>query len=168
MSGGVERPTSDVGTRASFLVRRLIDRGETLSVAESCTGGWLGQAITAVPGASSCFRGGVIAYDDAVKRRVLGVSSGVLEVHGAVSAQTAEAMARGAGRLFACTWSVAITGIAGPGGGSPEKPVGTVCIAAHGPASVGRTFVFGGDREAVRRSAVAAALDLLREALDAP
>lgn len=138
-----------------------------LAVAESCTGGMLGERLTAVPGASDVFVGGVIAYSDAVKRERLGVPAELLARHGAVSGEVAEAMADGAARECLAECAVAITGIAGPGGGSSEKPVGTVWLAARVPGA--RRVVehhFPGERRDVRRRSVQAGLDLLRRLLE--
>lgn len=146
---------------------RLRRRGLTLAVAESCTGGLLGGRLTAVPGASRWFRGGVIAYDDAVKRRALKVPASVIAAHGAVSAECAAAMAAGARKATGASLGLAVTGIAGPGGARPGKPVGTVFVAASGPdqrAAVKRLSLHGG-REEVRRRSASAALNLLWEAL---
>ncbi|MFM7674945.1 MAG: competence/damage-inducible protein A [Synechococcus sp.] len=118
---------------ASVVLDRLRYRGETLAVAESCTGGGIGAALTAVPGASEVFLGGVIAYANAVKQGLLQVPEALLEAHGAVSDPVAAAMAEGARRCAGATWAIAVSGIAGPGGGSAEKPVGLVHIAVAGP-----------------------------------
>jgi PncC family amidohydrolase len=144
----------------------LYAAGETLAVAESCTGGWLGRDITSVPGASASFWGGVIAYDNSAKQNLLAVSPGTLADHGAVSEETAAEMAEGVAALSEATWSVAVTGLAGPSGGTPEKPVGTVCIAVAGPVRLSRTYRLRGDRETVRATAVARAFGLLLEAFE--
>lgn len=142
----------------------LSERGRTLAVAESCTGGGLGAALTAVPGSSNVFVGGVIAYANSVKVDLLGVSLSVLETRGAVSSETAAAMVTGVRRATGADWGVAITGIAGPGGGDPGRPVGTVWICASGPAVEStrcERHLFTGDRERIRSSSVRAALELL-------
>ena len=124
---------SDADSLASVVLALLRQRGQTLAVAESCTGGGIGAALAAVPGASDGFLGGVIAYANAVKQTVLGVPAELLERHGAVSDVVALAMAQGARQLTGATWAIAVTGIAGPGGGTAEKPVGLVHIAIAGP-----------------------------------
>jgi nicotinamide-nucleotide amidase len=139
-------------------------RGHRVAVAESCTAGLVGGALTSAPGSSEIFAGGVIAYDDRIKELELGVDPDLLLRHGAVSPEVASAMADGARERFGCDRAVSTTGIAGPGGGSDGKPVGTVCIAlstGNGPARA-RTIRLGGDRELVRRWTVAVALDTLR------
>ena len=118
---------------ASVVLAQLRRRGQTLAVAESCTGGGLGAELTAVPGSSDVLLGGVIAYSNAVKNKVLGVPEALLEQVGAVSDPVAEAMAEGVRRLTDSDWSLAITGIAGPGGGTESKPVGLVHLAVAGP-----------------------------------
>ncbi len=139
---------ADGDSLASVVLAALQRRGETLAVAESCTGGGLGAALVAVPGASEVFLGGVIAYANTVKQAVLGVPAAVLERHGAVSDPVAEAMAVGVRRLTGATWAVAVTGIAGPGGGTAEKPVGLVHIAVAGPDGCRSEAVcFGSGRE---------------------
>lgn len=151
---------------AAVVLERLRQAGERLAVAESCTGGLLGGRLTAIPGSSDVFVGGVIAYDDAVKRALLDVPPAVLERHGAVSEETVHAMARGAQRRFGVACALAITGIAGPAGGTPEKPVGTVWLAVR-RGETGRAVrrVFPGPRDNVRARSAQAALDLLRRAL---
>lgn len=145
-----------------------------VAVAESCTGGLLGARLTAVPGSSDVFLGGVVAYANAVKQDLLGVTSDVLAAAGAVSEPAALAMAQGIRARLHADIGVSITGIAGPGGGSTDKPVGTVWMAVAGPAlaSAGdatacaaRRSVFLGDRSEIRRRAAQAALDMIRRAL---
>jgi nicotinamide-nucleotide amidase len=144
----------------------LLGRGETVAVAESCTGGLIGAALTAEPGSSAALRGGVIAYADAVKLAALGVAAGTLARDGAVSGAVAEAMARGVREHLGADWAVAATGIAGPDGGTELKPVGTTWLAVAGPAGAwSGGFRYSGDRDRNRRLAVAGALDALRRAL---
>ena len=147
---------------ASNLVELLKARGLTCATAESCTGGGVGSAITAVPGSSAVFAGGVISYSNEVKRDVLGVSAQTLEAHGAVSAETAAQMAAGARRLLKTDLAVSLTGIAGPDGGSAEKPVGLVWFGLATAQGV-RTekAIFRGDREGIRRNAIVHALGML-------
>ena len=142
------------------------ERGLSLAAAESCTGGLVAAQLTSVPGSSDVFRGGVVSYDNAVKREQLGVSAETLAAHGAVSEETAAEMASGVCDALGADAAVSVTGIAGPGGGTPEKPVGLVYLHASGPgAELARELNLPGDREAVRRRATAAALHLLRELL---
>ncbi len=150
---------------AEVVLNECHSRSLKLAVAESCTGGLLGARITAIPGSSEVFLGGVLAYDNSVKTELLGVDSGLVAAHGAVSEPVAVAMARGVRTRLSSDVGVAITGVAGPGGGTPEKPVGTVWIAIDGPAPrvVGLRLI--GDRTEVRQRAVQAALDLLRRQL---
>lgn len=137
----------DEASLASVLLEQLRSRGQTLAVAESCTGGGLGAALAAVPGASDVFLGGVIAYANSVKQGLLGVPAALLEAHGAVSDPVACAMAEGARRATGADWALAITGVAGPGGGGAEKPVGLVHIAVAGPAGCSSEGVrFGASR----------------------
>ena len=142
------------------------DRGFKLATAESCTGGLVGAMLTSVPGSSEAFVGGVIAYSDEIKTRELGVSPAVLRDHGAVSAEAAEAMAQGIRDRLSADVGISATGIAGPGGGSAEKPVGLVFLHASSPDdSVAVDFVAHGDRQAIRRRAAVAALHLVRRLL---
>jgi nicotinamide-nucleotide amidase len=141
-------------------------RGLSLATAESCTGGMVAQRLTSVPGSSEVFLGGVVAYANDVKVQELGVPEGVLERHGAVSAETAAAMAAGARERLGAGVAVSDTGIAGPGGGSDEKPVGLVYLHAIGPVSErSADFVFPGDRDSIRRRATVTALHLVRRLL---
>jgi nicotinamide-nucleotide amidase len=141
-------------------------QGLAVGVAESCTGGLVAARLTSVPGASDVFRGGIVAYDNDVKADQLGVPAETLATHGAVSAEAASAMAAGARSALDADVAVADTGIAGPGGGTPEKPVGLVYLHASGAdAELARTLNLPGDRETVRGRATAAALHLLRELL---
>ena len=134
----------------------------TLATAESCTGGLVAARLTSVPGSSDVVAGGVVAYSDAVKRSELDVPAELLVQHGAVSAEVAEAMARGARRRLGVDVAVAVTGIAGPDGGSDEKPVGLVYLHAEGPGGgIGREFSFPGDRASIRARSVAGALHLV-------
>jgi len=157
---------TDDETMASVVGRVLRERGQTVATAESCTGGMVGRMITDEPGASDYFLGGVVAYANRVKQDVLGVGEEVLVAYGAVSEPVAEAMAKGARKLLGSDWAISITGIAGPEGGTPEKPVGLVYI---GLSSAGSTqvhrHVLSGTRQIVRTRASLAALNHLRLAL---
>jgi nicotinamide-nucleotide amidase len=158
----------DEASLASVVLDQLRRRGQTLAVAESCTGGGLGAALAAVPGASDVLLGGVIAYANSVKEGLLGVPAALLEAHGAVSDPVAHAMAEGARRATGADWALAITGVAGPGGGSPEKPVGLVHIAVAGPAgcsSEGVRFGASRGRSWIQTLAAGEALNRLRLAL---
>jgi nicotinamide-nucleotide amidase len=142
------------------------ERGLTIAAAESCTGGLVSGRLTSVPGSSEVFVGGVVAYEDRLKREVLGVAADVLAQHGAVSAETAAVMASGARSSLGADIGVSVTGVAGPGGGTPEKPVGLVFIHVETPdASRGVELHLPGNREAVRRRSAASALHLLRRVL---
>lgn len=137
-------------------------KGKTLVTAESLTGGGIGAALTAVSGSSAVYKGGVISYTDWVKETVLGVSHETLEVHGAVSLQTAEEMAVGARKLLRSDVAVSVTGLAGPGGDEYGNPVGTVCIGFSNEwESFAVKYHFGGNREDVRRQTIQAALELV-------
>jgi len=144
----------------------LTERGETLSVAESCTGGLIGRRVTEVPGSSSYFMEGAITYSNEAKTRALGVDPGIIHSHGAVSPECAEAMAAGMKAKAGTDHAISVTGIAGPDGGSPAKPVGTVFIGYSGPAGT-RSFkiILPGDRYLIRWRASQAALEYLRRQL---
>ena len=155
----------DDDTLAAVVLRLLGDAGQTLAVAESCTGGALGAALTAVAGSSAVFAGGVIAYSNAVKHQLLGVPEALLDQHGAVSEPVAKAMAQGLRSRLHCDWGIAISGVAGPGGGTVEKPVGMVCLALAGPEGCDawvQRFGARRGRSAVQQLSVIRALDHLR------
>jgi competence/damage-inducible protein CinA-like protein len=155
-----ERPVEELVLEAARAA------GLTVGVAESATGGLVAARLTSVPGASNVFRGGIVAYDNDVKVAQLGVPHETLATHGAVSAETATAMAAGARAALGANVAVSDTGIAGPGGGTPEKPVGLVYLHAEGPdGSEALELRLHGDREQIRRRAAAAALHLLRRLL---
>ena len=137
------------------LAEALKARGLTCATAESCTGGLIGGALTAVPGSSEWYVGGVISYANSVKTGLLGVNEADLAAYGAVSEAVVRSMALGACRVTGADIACAVSGVAGPGGGTPEKPVGTVWIGwcLHGETRAGK-FLFGGDREAVRAQTV--------------
>ena len=139
-------------------------KGKTLATAESCTGGGIGAALTAVPGASKVFVGGVISYTNDIKHRVLGVDQAVLDKYGAVSAPVAGAMASGVRNLMKCDVAISVTGLAGPGGDDFGNPVGTVCIGyADRHQTLAKQYRFYGDRDDIRRQAVETALELILE-----
>jgi nicotinamide-nucleotide amidase len=154
-------------TLEAVVGRLLAERGQTLVTAESCTGGLLAERITRVPGSSAWFLGGAVSYSNALKTDLLGVPESLLAEHGAVSEPVARAMAEGARRRLGADWAVAITGIAGPDGGSDEKPVGTVDLAWAGPdgETVHRRRRFLADRDRVRALSALTALEWLRRRL---
>lgn len=148
--------------RVNELFQILKDQHATLGAAESCTGGRLSAKITAVPGSSEFFIGSIISYANSVKKNVLEIPEIDLENHGAVSQIVAEKMAKNVRELLNCTYSVSITGVAGPGGGTQSKPVGTVWFGISGPKFVKTEMKsFTGDRSQVQQSAVEYALELL-------
>jgi nicotinamide-nucleotide amidase len=147
--------------------KRLRARKETISVAESCTGGLLGATITEVPGSSDYFTMGYLTYSNASKREILSVPEGILEQYGAVSPECAKAMAEGCRKRSRSDWAVAITGIAGPGGGTPEKPVGLVYVAvSHKNRTVVQEHHFRGDRTQIRMRSVKAALHAVLQCMN--
>ncbi len=151
---------------ATLVLDRLRARGMRIAVAESCTGGMLGMRLTAIPGSSDRFAGGVIAYDNAVKVRELGVREATLAAVGAVSEEVAREMATGVRERFGVEVGVSITGVAGPGGGTPEKPVGTFCVAVDVQGEVRSLRTAGvGDRHEIRQRASQGALSLVRRVL---
>ena len=154
------------GDLVEAVAHELVERGLTLAVAESCTGGLLAKRITDRPGSSRYFRGGVVAYDNEIKRDVIGVDGAVLEAEGAVSEAVAEGMARRVAERLGADIGVGITGVAGPEGGTDAKPVGTVWYSvARLDQGVTKHRIFPGDREAVRERATQAALHLLLKTL---
>ncbi len=139
-------------------------QGKSLVTAESCTGGGIGGALTAIPGSSEVYKGGIISYTNWVKQNVLGVDPTVLEEFGAVSAPVAEQMAKGARKVLEADIAVSVTGLAGPGGDEYGNPVGTVFIGyADGKTTQSRGFRFEGSREEIREKAVRAALETVLE-----
>ena len=148
------------------IAERLTALGVTIATAESCSGGLIAHRITNVAGSSAYFLGGVVTYGNDAKEKLLGVPCETLAAHGAVSAAVARAMAEGARRAFGSDYAVGVTGIAGPAGGTPEKPVGLVYIAVAGPRGTAVTRnQFDGPREAVKEKTADAALTLLMEHL---
>ncbi|MGE0874729.1 MAG: CinA family protein [Burkholderiales bacterium] len=155
-----------LATRVGAQLKRS---GALLVAAESCTGGWIGQAVTAVAGSSDWFERGFVTYSNAAKQEMLGVRAETIARHGAVSEQTAHEMAAGALAHSHGTIAVAVTGVAGPGGGSDAKPVGMVCFAwARGAEVRAETRRFDGDRDSVRRQSVIRALEGVVQWLDEP
>ena len=152
-------------TLVEKIAAALLARGQMLATAESCTGGLVGAALTDRPGSSGWYLGGVVAYSNSLKTRLLGVPPEILAAHGAVSAQAAQAMAKGISEKSGADYAVAVTGIAGPAGGTPEKPVGLVYLAVASPQGTAVfKHRFAGTRAEIRAAAVAAAL---RHVLDA-
>ena len=145
---------------AHTLGQKLHARGWMLATAESCTGGWLAQVVTAIPGSSAWFDCGVVTYSNEAKQNLLGVQAATLQAHGAVSEETVREMAAGVLKRSRAQISVGISGIAGPGGGSAKKPIGTVCIgwATGRQAPFSTVCRLSGDRDGIRSRAVAAAL----------
>lgn len=161
-------PHETLTTLATIVGARLKARGLRLATAESCTGGWVAGAVTAIAGSSEWFDRGFVTYSNDAKMEMLGVSAETLEAFGAVSEQTAGEMAAGALAHSHAQLALSITGVAGPGGGSAEKPVGMVCFgwAGEGGAPLVITRNFSGDRESVRRQSVICALQGVLERLE--
>jgi nicotinamide-nucleotide amidase len=157
----------DLAVRAG---RALKAQGLMLATAESCTGGWVGQCVTMVPGSSEWFERGFVTYTNVAKTEMLGVQPAILKAHGAVSERTVREMVEGALARSHAHVALAVSGVAGPTGGTPQKPVGLVCIGwgARGGERRSATFHFGGDRDAVRRQAVIAALHGVLELVHEP
>ena len=153
--------------QAQAVAQALLARGQSIVTAESCTGGWIAKVLTDIPGSSAWFECGVVAYSYEAKEALLGVHPQTLERTGAVSQETAIEMVSGALARYGASVAVAVTGVAGPSGGTPDKPVGTVWIGwkRRGGYAHAQVFHFEGDREAVRRQTVAAALDGVRRIL---
>ena len=163
----IELKQSDLEALAAQVAERLLARGELVATAESCTGGWVGQCLTAIAGSTQWFDRGFVTYSNSAKVEMLDVPEFTIKRRGAVSEPTARAMAQGALAHSRAHWSLAITGVAGPTGGSPEKPVGTVCFAwaQRDGGCTAETCLFAGDREAVRAQSVARALSGLLDLL---
>jgi nicotinamide-nucleotide amidase len=155
--------------RAERVAEALRAGGEMLATAESCTGGWIAKACTDLAGSSEWFESAAVTYSNRAKQALLGVTSATLEKHGAVSRECALEMVAGALARFEASVAVAVTGIAGPAGGTPQKPVGTVWIAwqRRGREALAEVFHFDGDRDAVRRQTVAVALEGIQRILRA-
>lgn len=148
--------------------RLLTGRGLWLAVAESCTGGLISHRITNIPGASAYFRGGIVSYANEAKMILLGVQESTLDRFGAVSEQTVKEMATGVRNVLSADFGLAVSGIAGPGGGTPDKPVGTTWIGLSTPGEeISQSFWFQGDRVQIKEQAAQAALELLLRYLDA-
>jgi len=162
-------PASDDAALAAVaerLGRALLDHGAYLTLAESCTGGWLAKVVTDVPGASRWFAAGFVTYSNAAKADVLGVRPSMLDAHGAVSEAVVRAMAAGARKVAGAEAAIAVSGVAGPDGGSRDKPVGTVWFGwSLADREWAECAVFAGEREAVRRQAVRHALAALLQAM---
>ena len=149
-----------------YIGKRLLSDNETLSVAESCTGGLIGGAITSISGSSSWFNGGIISYSNSVKEKLLNVNGQDLFNLGAVSETVAKQMAFGVAKATNSNWSIAVTGIAGPLGGTVDKPVGLVYIAVFGKIPEVKQYNFSGSREDIRNKTVDSAILLLKECID--
>lgn len=167
MSPSVAASDADLRVLAESVAQLLQQRGQMLITAESCTGGWIAKTMTDIAGCSAWFEGGVVAYSYEAKEALLGVNPHTLERTGAVSQETVVEMVSGALARYGATVAVAVTGIAGPTGATPGKPVGTIWIGwkRRGGYARAETYHFDGDREAVRRQTVAAALQGIQKIL---
>jgi PncC family amidohydrolase len=164
MAESVEPTDEELVGLAAAIHQRLTELGLSVATAESCTGGLVGHLLTEIPGSSDYYLGGAISYSDAVKHSVLNVTNEALRRHGAVSAQVAVAMAEGAKRAFGADLAVAVTGVAGPTGGSEAKPVGLTYVAvADGSGHDVQRYNWGGGRTTNKRDSARAALILLLE-----
>lgn len=162
-----EADDQDLHALARDLGEALSARQMTVALAESCTGGWIAKALTDIPGSSEWFRYGIVSYANQAKVRLLGVSQVVINRYGAVSRPTVRAMAAGVQRISGAHQAIAVSGVAGPGGGTAEKPVGTVWFAFSAPMeTLEEELRFAGDRETVRRLSVAHALKAARQQLE--
>ena len=160
--------TEELVRLAALVGRRLTDVGATLSTAESCTGGLVGHVLTEISGSSAWYVGGAVVYSDELKRHLVEVPEALIETHGAVSAEVAQAMAEGARHSFGTTLAISVTGIAGPTGGTATKPVGLAYVAvADGAGCTVQRHVWSGDRSANKRESAHAALRLLLDRLSA-
>ena len=162
--------TESIATLSEALVSELIQSGSWLSVAESCTGGWIAKALTDIAGSSQCFGYGIVSYSNGAKESMLGVNPARLNEHGAVSDAVVREMAAGVLNLSGADYAVAVSGIAGPGGGTEEKPVGTVWFGwavrnSKKPSIDTEKHIIKGDREAVRMRTVIIAMQGIRERL---
>lgn len=159
-----------IATLAEALVAELLHAGMTVATAESCTGGWIAKSLTDISGSSDVFGYGIVSYSDTAKTALLGVSPGTLQTHGAVSEAVAAEMAAGVIEKSGADLAVAVSGVAGPGGGTILKPVGTVWFAwatreLHGHKVTTESRIFKGDRDSIRSQSVVLALQTLREIL---
>ena len=150
------------------LAQQLTARGLKLATAESCSGGWIAKLCTDMPGSSDWFECAIVSYSNASKHRLLGVPTATIERHGAVSEQTVHAMLQGLFERTDTDLGVAVSGIAGPGGGTADKPVGTVwiCVGRRAAQAAARRYVFSGDRNQVRQDSLVAAFELLLEHIE--
>lgn len=166
MNNLIESDLSEPTSAVEFLLKKAAEKSVSFGFAESCTGGLISASVAALPGVSHFFMGSVIAYSNDVKHRLLNVSKNDLQNYGAVSEEVALAMANGARVQLNVDWAVSVTGIAGPDGGSPQKPVGTVCFAVCGPEfAKTQKMLFEGSRQEIQKQSAVFALDLLGKSL---